>query len=723
MPRAPRAWDPLPRRLYLRALALILGSDSDPLGAGAGADTAVTPAYDPDSSASASTVFPWCYASSRSRASAIGRLPLRIYRYDGSSNGRSSREYLDDHWLVGLSERPNSSTPGVILAHEVQYDLDNDGNAYLFIVGISATDTTAQVMRAIQAGRVSLHRIPVKRCKQIPGQWGVKGYEITDDYGGIKVYDPKLVIHIRRGSFRDALNERLLGTGAVRPLTDLLNTEQSLTKRDNASAAKGRPMVQISPKDPNVRWTPQQVKDVEAAFSKVTKNDGGALILPGHADVQQMSWSPRDLASETVRETNRTAVLAAYDVPPIEVGLETANYATSKEQKAVFWESIQGDAVLHAWAWTEILRRAGERDTYAELDVSGVHELTGWKTEAVNRTNVEWLMGMDLIDAYRVNGLHEEADILQAKRDEKKAVKVPAEGSNSLRVVQWWGDDRAETVPADDEEARAERWRAIDKQLLAVGERNLGLVTRRFLTDQAERIADKLEQEGRAYVGPDHQRDDIDSLISRIFDEAAERRALDDATREEIKRILMRAFEQGQLDIDEDGVAYSADRIDQLVDEVLGELVVDVTDTTKRAVNSIVRQGLAEGQTIADMQFSLMQDQSFSAARALRIARTETTRSTAAGTVQAYEQAAGQLTDSGIKIRKQWLSSRDSAVRDSHMLLDGQTVDTDQPFTVPIGAEPSSLVGAQAMAPGGFSQAAAVVNCRCTVIPVIERTG
>ena len=257
-----------------------------------------------------------------------------------------------------------------------------------------------------------------------------------------------------------------------------------------------------------------------------------------------------------------------------------------------------------------------------------------------------------------------------------------------------------------------------------MGERNLGLVTRRFLTDQAERIADKLEEEGRAYVGPDHQRADLDlnDLMERIFDEAAERRALDNATRDEIKRILMRAFEQGQLDIDEDGVAYSADRIDQLVDEVLGELVVDVTDVTKRAVNGIVRAGLAEGQTIADMQFSLMQDQHFSPARALRIARTETTRSTGAGTVQAYQQAAGQLEDSGIKIRKQWLSSRDSAVRDSHMLLDGQTVDTDQPFTIPIGAEPSSLVGAQALSPGGFSQAAAVVNCRCTVIPVIERT-
>jgi len=706
-------------------MGLVVRLDVPPVGSDFAQDLGQTPAYDPDAGASAPLSFPWVYACIRVRASSIARLPFQVYRWSRGGN----REYLDDHWLATLRERPNSYTPEHVLTQEIQADLDAIGDAYLVIVGVDVGATPAAIQRAAQAGALSIHRVPPKRMRVITSEWGVEGYEFKDGYGVTKRLDARLVVHVRRPSFRDTPSERFYGDGAVRPLSSLLSTELAQTKRDTENAAKGRPTVALSPADSATRWTRDQVQDVRAAYSATTREAGGAFISSGHVKIEPLSFPPSEFASGTVRDSNRSATLAALRVPPVLVGLETANYATAREQKGVFWESIADDAVLHGWAWTEIARRAGERDIYAELDLSGVQELAAWKVDAFARANSFWLMGADIDAALRSQGLHAEADLLIASAKPSKVAAEPAAEPRS----EWWPPRlvaRAEQPPPiDDEPARAERWRAIDAQLLSVGERNLNLAVRAFLKAQAERVSAALEEEaGRGFGLAALHRDAFDAMLGRIFDEVAERKRLDDAVRADIRRILSRAFDQGQLDLDlGEGVTYNADRIDELVDEALGQLVRNVTQATKNAVGEIVRAGLAEGQTIADMQFNLMRSEGFSAMRALRIARTETTRSTSAGTEQAYNQARAQVADQGIRIKKQWLSSRDDATRDAHFALDGQTVETDGHFIVPHEdrhgnlVEPTSMIGMIGSAPGQFSHPAMVVNCRCALVPVVER--
>ncbi len=718
VPRAPAPWY---RRWWDRVLALVSEVEAPMIGADYAQEHGADPVYDPDSSASAPLVFPWPYACTRVRASAIARLDLRVYTWEQAGDDRE-RAYLDDHWLIGLAERPNSYTPGNVFVQELQADLDNEGNAYVVIVGIDPGSSPQAIQRAIDSGRVSLHRIPPKRMRVIPATWGIQGYEQDDGQGGKINLAPELVLNMRRLSTRDGVRERFYGVGAVRPLSNSLEVEQSQTKRDKSNAAKGRPSVVLSPASNDVRWTKDQIADIRDSWSRMTKEDGGAVVSPGHTKVEALSFSPSEYASANTRDMNRAAILAAYRVPPVMVGLETANYATAREQKAVFWESIQDDASIHAWMWTELARRAGERDVYAELDFGGVQELVAWKAEAMTRANTLWMMGADLDTALRTQGLHEEAEILEQKRREREEARKPAadDGDRTLRVLEWWqAPTREAAPPLDDEDAREDRWRAIDKQLLAIGERELLLATRKFLEDQGQRIADKLGEEDRA-AGGALMRDGAATIVATIFDTAAERAGLSDAVRRELWAIVERAWKQGQIDIGEDGVVYDQSRIDELVDRVLGELVVNVSDETKAAVNRIITKGLAEGQSIAEMQMNLMQDQAFSAARALRIARTETTRSTGAGTVRAYKEAADQLASDGIIVKKQWLSSRDSAVRDAHRDLDGQTVGADEDFVVPPGSE---YTGDHGSGPGNFSEAGMVVNCRCAVVPVIERTG
>ena len=67
-------------------------------------------------------------------------------------------------------------------------------------------------------------------------------------------------------------------------------------------------------------------------------------------------------------------------------------------------------------------------------------------------------------------------------------------------------------------------------------------------------------------------------------------------------------------------------------------------------------------------------------------------------------------------MRQQWLSARDSEVRDAHAFLDGQVRASGELFVIPSG----DYAGAKGSGPGGFDDPALVCNCRCTTVPLVE---
>ena len=84
----------------------------------------------------------------------------------------------------------------------------------------------------------------------------------------------------------------------------------------------------------------------------------------------------------------------------------------------------------------------------------------------------------------------------------------------------------------------------------------------------------------------------------------------------------------------------------------------------------------------------------------MRVAETDSTRIYNTGVVDGGKA-------SGIKgVMKQWHTMEDERVRDSHAVLDMKAVFLDEKFEVD---------GDSAMAPGGFSDPALNVNCRCEI--------
>ena len=181
------------------------------------------------------------------------------------------------------------------------------------------------------------------------------------------------------------------------------------------------------------------------------------------------------------------------------------------------------------------------------------------------------------------------------------------------------------------------------------------------------------------------------------------------ATRSTLEKIMRSSFRWGseQVGLPDLSWAPELSPLDQQIDELQSRVV----STQEKRVVDIVTAGLASGSSVSDMQSEISRDPAFGLARSLTIARTETTRAISSGSYHAFQNAAAH----GVIVRQQWLSARDSAVRDSHTALDMEEV------SVPLGGQ-FQVPGTshKARYPGDFGIASEDINCRCTVIPIVD---
>jgi len=132
-------------------------------------------------------------------------------------------------------------------------------------------------------------------------------------------------------------------------------------------------------------------------------------------------------------------------------------------------------------------------------------------------------------------------------------------------------------------------------------------------------------------------------------------------------------------------------------------------ETTRKQIRSAVVAGFEAGETTDDIAKRI--NRVFDNAQSNRskvIARTETVSAANFGSQNSMSQARVP--------RKQWLSSRDSVVRDSHAIgsgLDGQVVVTNGLFKSPIS-------GAMGLHPGALGLGSEDIQCRCTIVPVFD---
>lgn len=143
-----------------------------------------------------------------------------------------------------------------------------------------------------------------------------------------------------------------------------------------------------------------------------------------------------------------------------------------------------------------------------------------------------------------------------------------------------------------------------------------------------------------------------------------------------------------------------------IAQEAFRRHITNITETTRAQIIAGIARGEAEGLGVAGVaRFVRDLVPSLSKQRANLISRTETHGAANYG-------ANGAAKETGLTIRKEWVSASDERTRDSHRRADGQVVGMDELFNV--GSDSLRYPGD----PSG--RAEEIINCRCGVSHIVD---
>lgn len=135
------------------------------------------------------------------------------------------------------------------------------------------------------------------------------------------------------------------------------------------------------------------------------------------------------------------------------------------------------------------------------------------------------------------------------------------------------------------------------------------------------------------------------------------------------------------------------------------DAVVGINQTTRDSIRSILDESATERWSIGKTAQSIdrLYLQQIIPNRSFVIARTEISGASNMSSQYAMETIA-------VEVQKVWTTARDTAVRDTHQMMEGVTVDQNEYFTVdmPDGGTENMLVPADPTASAGNR-----INCRC----------
>jgi SPP1 gp7 family putative phage head morphogenesis protein len=159
---------------------------------------------------------------------------------------------------------------------------------------------------------------------------------------------------------------------------------------------------------------------------------------------------------------------------------------------------------------------------------------------------------------------------------------------------------------------------------------------------------------------------------------------------------------------DPDGEFRLTSRMREHLERIHADMVTKVDKHTKNLITRELIKGTSKGES-ADQLAKRLKSRISNRKRARTIARTEVGKAVQLAQVESFAQ-------SGVVEKKQWNTSRDSFVRDSHSSAHGQIVDLDDLFRLGSGA--LAVMPYDPSLPAGD-----IVNCRCFVTPVFVNEG
>lgn len=162
--------------------------------------------------------------------------------------------------------------------------------------------------------------------------------------------------------------------------------------------------------------------------------------------------------------------------------------------------------------------------------------------------------------------------------------------------------------------------------------------------------------------------------------------------------------------IDQEQVVKAIQTDSKLSKNLYDSLGLDIK-ALKKSVREELSRGISQSLSYNQIAINLKRIANISYNNAVKIARTEGHRISEEATFNCQMEAK----KNGCKILKRWDSTLDKRTRGTHQLLDGQTVDVDEPYVLI-----KNGVEYKAMYPSNFGVAGEDINCRCVSLQVAE---
>jgi len=483
----------------------------------------------------------------------------------------------------------------------------------------------------------------------------------------------------------------------------------------------GIPTGMLIPGETNIVPSADREEYLKQFNSRHSKKRGVGILPPGWK-WQDVGGQPKDMEFGTQREFSREQILAVFGVPPFMAGvLDKANYANAREQSANYWNGpitrmlcyfssvINYDflpkvGVQGVEVWPDFERvRALVEDLGQKMTVAAQMFAMGFTKRMIN-DRLDLGMDVEELDDADVGYLPISVipvDMVQEAHTPAGPAPVPAnEGTDTEGAPIPAGDASKflRRLSVKTSGRRENVWRSIDYKTRDIEAKFEKVIRKHFREIETEVLAQMNSLKGWN-LKHGVEKADTSNLFDRQFSKG------------KLMRMTLplhtAALDRGGTSVlSEIGASDTFDALAPNVSAKLAELTRKITridDTLERQLREQMVEGIMAGEGIPQLAKRVEEVIGAGLSRASTIARTETGNAFTYGRVEGMRQV-------GIT-KQQWLTAHDEHVRPSHAAQDGDEVALDDTFKNGL-RYPCDPLGPPEE----------VINCRCTVVPVIGET-
>ncbi len=441
-------------------------------------------------------------------------------------------------------------------------------------------------------------------------------------------------------------------------------------------------------------------------------------LLEGGLKYKEAGLSQKDMDFLEGRKYNREEVMAVYKVPKSELGLyEQINFATAKTMDKVFWTKTLLPKMLlfENIVWSQFLSKLSGTEIWAEFDRTAIDALKEDLATLLETSQKFWGMGVPFNTINETLGLGfpkieggdtgylpfnmvpvgtatPPAPPATAPAPPEKAAELPPSRAASLQL------------PAPATRDAKSYWQHYNKLRTALEEKFQSKIKRYFFEQrklQLQLLADKLGGKALFNHINNTKKIDPDDLLFNLNEANAKLKKVAWSLYLNIGQEAGQAL-YAELGVDpSDFVIQDSAALEMLKTKLIK--VVEINDLTREMLRKTLSEGLANTESVSELQQRVRDTFNFTEARSLTIARTETGQSMGAARDAAMDQ---------LKVEKiEWGTAGDGEVRETHT-LNASLGPIKRGELFPNGC-------AYPCDPAGVAEE--VINCRCVGIPVLEK--